>query len=116
VKVLRLKVANASGRRRRLSATFYVEWVLGTNRDAAAMHVVTELDPETGALLARNAFRSDFAGAVAFVDVDRRPRTFTADRAEFLGRLGSVRAPAALGRVELSGRAGPSSTPAPPSR
>ena len=106
VKVVRLRVANASDRRRRLSATFYVEWVLGTNRDAAAMHVVTELDPETGALLARNPFRPDFAARVAFVDVDRRPRTFTADRAEFLGRQGSVAAPAALGRVELSGRVG----------
>ena len=62
------------------------------------MHVVTEVDAETGALLARNAFRTDFAGRVAFADVDRRPRTLTADRTEFLGRHGSVAAPAALGR------------------
>ena len=33
---------------RRLSATFYAEWVLGMTRDASAMHVVTELDPDTG--------------------------------------------------------------------
>ena len=70
------------------------------------MHVVTEIDPETGALLARNAFRADFGGSVAFADVNRRPRTVTADRVEFLGRHGSLAAPAALGRVELSGRVG----------
>ena len=70
------------------------------------MHVVTELDPDTGALLARNAFRTDFGGRVAFMDVNRRPRTITADRNEFLGRHGSLAAPAALGRTELSGRVG----------
>ena len=70
------------------------------------MHVVTEVDAETGALLARNAFRPDFAGRVAFADVDRRPRTLSADRLSFLGRHGSVAAPSALGRVELAGLAG----------
>ena len=43
---------------------------------------------------------------MAFADVDAGARTVTADRAEFLGRHGSVAAPAALGRVELSGRVG----------
>ena len=37
------------------------------------MHLVTEVDPETEAILARNSFRTDFADHVAFVDVDRRP-------------------------------------------
>jgi len=106
VKVIRLRVTNPGDRTRRLSAVFYAEWVLGATRDAAAMHVVSEVDPETGALLARNAFRTDFATRVAFADVDARPRTVAADRAEFLGRHGSVAAPAALGRLELSGRAG----------
>ena len=106
VKLVRLKLTNPGDRPRRLSATFYAEWVLGTTRDAAAMHVVTEIDAETGTLLARNAFRTDFASRLAFADVDLRPRTVTADRAEFLGRHGSVANPTALGRVELSGRVG----------
>ena len=70
------------------------------------MHVVTEIDPDTEALLARNAFRADFGGSVAFADVNRRPRTITGDRTEFLGRHGSLASPAALGRVDLSGRVG----------
>jgi cyclic beta-1,2-glucan synthetase len=104
VKLVCLKVRNTTGQARRLSATFYAEWVLGTTRDQAPMQVVSSLDTETGALLARNPFNMDFAGRVAFVDVNLRPRTCTADRTDFLGRNGSVAAPAALGRVELSGR------------
>ncbi len=106
VKLIRLKVRNAGDRPRRLSATFYAEWVLGLNRDASAMHVVTEVDAETGALLARNAFRTDFSARVAFADVDRRPRTLSADRLAFLGRHGSLAAPAAMGRQDLAGRVG----------
>ena len=46
VKFTVLKVRNESGRPRRLSATGYVEWVLGDLRPKSAMHVVTEIDPE----------------------------------------------------------------------
>jgi cyclic beta-1,2-glucan synthetase len=106
VKLVVLRVRNLREQPRRLSATFYAEWVLGMTRDASASHVVTEVDVETGALLARNAFRSDFAGRVAFADVDLRPRSVTADRVEFLGRNGSPAAPAGLKQVELSGRVG----------
>jgi len=106
VKLIRLRVRNNGQESRSLSATFYAEWVLGTTREATSTHLITEIDPETGTLLARNAFRTDFNAKVAFVDVNIRPREFTTDRQEFLGRNGSISAPAALGRVELSGRAG----------
>jgi cyclic beta-1,2-glucan synthetase len=106
VKVIRLSVRNVSGQRRRLSATFFAEWVLGTARDNAAMYVSTNVDLETGALLARNPFRADYASEVAFVDVNRRPRTLTADRSEFLGRHGSPTLPDCFARTELSGRVG----------
>ena len=45
VKFSVLKVRNASGRPRRLSATGYVEWVLGDLRPKTAMHVITEIEP-----------------------------------------------------------------------
>src|SRR5205085_5348433 len=54
VKVIHLRVSNPGDRPRSLSATFYAEWVLGGVRDQAAMQVITALDGETGALLARN--------------------------------------------------------------
>jgi cyclic beta-1,2-glucan synthetase len=106
VKVVRLRVRNVGDAPRRLSATYYAEWVLGTQRDQSPMRVVTELDADTGALLARNPFNPDIPAQVAFLDVNLRPRTLTGDRGEFLGRNGSPTSPAALSRVELSGRVG----------
>ena len=101
-----LKVYNISGRERRLSATGYVEWVLGDLRARTAQHIVTAKDMITGALLAKNVYSQDFPGKVAFFDVNQEERFFTADRAEFIGRNNSLRNPAAMSRVSLSGRSG----------
>ena len=106
VKFAVLKLTNCSGRARRLSATGYVEWVLGDLRTRTAMHVTTELDADTGALLARNAYNTAFPGRVAFFDVDDATRTVCGDRAEFLGRNGTLRNPAALREPQLSGIVG----------
>ena len=101
-----LKIRNASGRPRRLSATGYVEWVLGDLRGKTAPHVVTSIDPGTGALLAENAYNAEFAGRTAFFDVDDASRAVTGDRTEFIGRNGSLGHPAAMRRTTLSGRVG----------
>ncbi len=107
VKLVRLRVHNVGDRPRRLSATFYAEWVIGTDRNNAPLQVVCEYDAKTGTILARSAWAGDFAGRVAFAGVGPRQHSATADRAEFLGRNGSPSAPAALKRSSLSGRAGP---------
>ena len=111
VKLVRLTVRNTGDRPRRLSATFYAEWVLGTVRDNAPLQVVCERDAEAGAVLARSAWAGSFAGQFAFAAVGPRSHTATADRTEFLGRNGSPSDPAALGRAGLSGRAGPALDP-----
>ncbi|MBZ0131441.1 MAG: cyclic beta 1-2 glucan synthetase, partial [Rhodocyclaceae bacterium] len=104
-----LKVRNASGRPRRLSATGYVEWVLGDLRTKSAMHVTTEVDPYSGALYARNPYNTEFPDRVAFFDADEAgdmKRTVTCNRAEFIGRNGSLENPAAMSRSHLSGKLG----------
>jgi cyclic beta-1,2-glucan synthetase len=106
VKFTRLKVRNESGRSRRLSATGYVEWVLGDLRPKSAMHVITEVDPNSGALFARNQYNTEFAERVAFFDVDDAARTVSGDRTEFLGRNGTLGSPAAMTRSRLSGKVG----------
>ncbi len=106
IKFAVLKVRNESGRARRLSATGYVEWVMGDLRSKTAMHVVTEIDLNSGALLARNPYNTEFSGRTAFFDVDETTRTMSCDRAEFIGRAGTLEAPAAMTRTRLSGRVG----------
>jgi cellobiose phosphorylase len=106
VKFTVIKVRNESGRSRRFSATGYVEWVLGDLRPKTAMHVITELDAVSGALFARNPYNIEFADRVAFFDVDDITRTVSGDRTEFLGRNGTLRNPAAMTRLRLSGRVG----------
>lgn len=106
VKFMALKVHNRSGRARKLSATSYVEWVLGDLRPRTAMHISSEIDPKSGALFSRNRYSSEFAERVAFLDVDETTRSLSADRTEFIGRNGSLSDPAALHRTRLSGRVG----------
>ena len=111
VKLMLLSVRNVGDRPRRLSATYYAEWVLGTVRENASLQVVCEHDPESGAILARNAWAGAFAGKIAFAVVGSPTQSLTADRTEFLGEHGSIFAPAALRRVGMSGRAGPGLDP-----
>lgn len=106
VKFMVLKIRNNSGRARRLAATGYVEWVLGDLPSRTGMHVVTESDPMTGALFARNAYNAEFPERVAFFDVDNPARSITGNRSEFLGRNGSMREPAAMAHARLSGQVG----------
>ena len=111
VKFAVLKLRNTSGRLRRLSATGYAEWLLGDLRPKSSMHVVTEIDVNTGALFARNVYNPEFAEHVAFLDVDDVTRTISGDRTEFIGRNGTLRRPAALARARLSGKVGAAMDP-----
>jgi len=106
VKFAVLKLANRSDRARRLSATGYVEWVLGDLRARTAMHVSTEVDAATGALFARNAYNSAFPGRVAFFDVGDATRSVSGDRAQFIGHNGTVHDPAAMHAQHLDGTVG----------
>jgi len=96
VKIARLTLRNLSGRPRNLSVTAYVEWVLGPSRSASLPFVITDLDPETGAMFARNPWHSDFGSRVAFADLGGRQTDWTGDRREFIGRNGTLANPTAL--------------------
>jgi cyclic beta-1,2-glucan synthetase len=107
LKISRLKIVNRSDQTRQLSVTHYLDWVLGNQRGKTAPFIVTEIEPGTGALLARNPWSLGFASRIAFMDMAGRQQACTADRAEFIGRHGSLAEPKALlGPQPLSNRVG----------
>jgi cyclic beta-1,2-glucan synthetase len=106
VKFTVIKLKNLSGRPRKIAIFGYWEWVLGDLRTKSLLHVQTEMDPRSGAIIARNPYNTEFADRVAFVDVNDSRRTICGDRKEFLGRNGTSSNPAALKRTRLSGKIG----------
>jgi cyclic beta-1,2-glucan synthetase len=111
VRITRLTLTNHGPRPRRISVTAYAEWVLGSSRGATLGHVITETDPASGAILARNTYATAFLGRIAFADFGAGTSSLTADRTEFLGHGGSMAAPAGIGATPLSGRTGPALDP-----
>lgn len=106
VKFIVIKLHNKSQRLRRLSATGYIEWILGDLKAKTQMHIVTELDQQSGAILAWNKYNTEFNNKVAFFDADEVNRTITTDRREFIGRNGTLSNPDGMYRARFSGRTG----------
>jgi cellobiose phosphorylase len=106
VKYIVIKLRNHSLRQRRISATGFIDWVLGDLRTKFIKHTVTELDEQSGAILAKNSYSPEFVNRVAFFDADGTNKSITTDRTEFLGRNGSLNNPEGLRRVRFSGKTG----------
>jgi cellobiose phosphorylase len=106
VKFTVIKLRNDSDRSRRLSATGYVEWVLGDLPPKSILHTVTEIDVTSSAVFARNPYNSEFPDRVAFFNANAVTRSVSGDRTEFLGRNGTLKNPAAMSRTRLSGKVG----------
>ena len=96
IKISRLTLRNTARRTRRLSVTAYVEWVLGPSRGVSMSFVTTGIDPDTGAMFARNPWSAAFGSRVAFADLAGRQTDWTGDRREFIGRNGTLESPHAL--------------------
>jgi cyclic beta-1,2-glucan synthetase len=104
LKVVRLRLKNTLARHRRLTATYYAEWVLGTLREEQKAYITSELVGTHACLLARCGWKPEFSERVAFLASELKVHGFTADRTEFLGRRGDYARPPGLERWGLAGR------------
>ncbi len=107
VKLVRLRVENRMDVPRRLTATQYVEWVLGTVPHTTRRYLIPAFDAETACLTVRNPYHMELGERTAFMVASRPLHGYTADRAAFLGMGGSLARPAALGTVGLEPRVAP---------
>jgi cyclic beta-1,2-glucan synthetase len=106
VKLAVLTLTNHGTETRQLSVFGYVEWILGPPRSRERLFTVTEVDSGTGAILAQNAYNTEFAGRVAVWHATERAEAWTCDRTEFVGRNRTLSRPAALFRERLAGHSG----------
>lgn len=106
IKCFKLTVQNQSGRERTLSATGYMEIIMGDVRSKTTMHTVSELDPISNALFFKNRFNPVFAERIGFFKLLGITTSHTADRSIFIGRNGTLENPDAMSRKKLSGKTG----------
>ena len=111
VKIIHLTVENTLPYPRRVTATQYVEWVLGTTHAAGLSYIIPEYDSTEECLLATNPYSAEFGARAAFLIASKAIHGLTADRAEFLGRGGIPAFPAALRRLGLETRITPGEDP-----
>jgi cyclic beta-1,2-glucan synthetase len=111
VKIIHLKVENTLAHNRRITATQYVEWVLGTTHSGSMAYIIPEYNPELECLLATNPYSTEFGTRVAFLIASKAVHGLTADRTEFLGRAGNYSSPTSLQRLGLESRITPGEDP-----
>lgn len=111
VKIVYLKVENTLAHSRRVTATQYVEWVLGTTHAESMAYIIPEYNSQQECLLATNPYNAEFRSRAAFLFASKAVHGLTADRTEFLGRGGTPAFPAALHRLGLETRITPGEDP-----
>ena len=102
VRIVRVRLTNEGGVPRRVSVVSYQRLVLGVLACESGRFVVCEHDAGAKMLLARNRINGEFSDAEVFASAvieDPAARiTWTTDRTAFIGRNGSLAAPAGLMR------------------
>jgi cyclic beta-1,2-glucan synthetase len=96
VKVGLLRITNTGDTPRRIVVTTYVEWVLGVSRELCQHQVRTWFDRDRRAIWAQNSFDAGFAPWQAFHAITEPVIEHTGSRRTFLGRHGTVAAPAGM--------------------
>ena len=104
VKIVHLKLTDCSGTARRVTATCFVDWLMGAVMAEPAPFRTSLYRPDLCAVLASNRWQADFEGKVAFLAASAAPHSVTTSRAEFLGLPADWRRPAGLVAWDLGDR------------
>ncbi|NLC20074.1 MAG: hypothetical protein GX757_12825 [Clostridiales bacterium] len=93
IKLWLLKLSNKSDRVRYLRLSYYLEWVLGTNREHTGPYICTGYDKEQDYFYAKNLYTFNFGDCISYIFSNLATLGYTGDRQEFLGPKGSIQNP-----------------------
>ncbi len=106
VKFIKVELTNLSSQSKAVVVSFFAEPVLGVSREQTHWHIQSEFDENRSALLLRNPYHPEYSGQVVFAKILGETFSYTADRAEFLGRNGCWESAAGAQTVGLNRRTG----------
>lgn len=106
VKIIRLKLKNEGTVKRKISVTYFAEWILANNKSNSSHYIITAKSEHPNALSAWNPFSNDFNNRLAYMAMSGKVSSFTCDRREFLGRNGSYRQPLGMRVPHLKNKTG----------
>jgi cellobiose phosphorylase len=90
VKLWELKMTNKSDKVKYLRLTYYVEWVLGTQREHTNPYILSSYNNEHEYLSAKNIYTFNFQNSNSFIFSSEMIKGYTGDRQEFLGQKGGI--------------------------
>lgn len=106
VKIWSTTIKNTADRKREISMTLYVEWVLGVSRESTSPYLVTEMDRPANLMKVRNVYSANFGNIYAFVSSSEKIVSYSGNRAEFIGNRGTLQNPEGLREKEFTGTEG----------
>ena len=104
VKIVRLRLRNQMARPRRLTATYYAEWLLGAVRGEQAPLRRSFYDPNSHAILGENPWIDEFCDRVAFLATTLPVHSLTTSRRDFHGTQPDAIRPFGLLNWDLGNR------------
>ncbi|MGE4429995.1 MAG: glucoamylase family protein [Sphingobium sp.] len=104
VKLVRLRLRNLTSRARRITATYYAEWMLGAVHGEQAPLRTSVYEPAIHAILATNPWTDEFRDQVGFLTSTLPPHSLTTSCRDFHGITADPARPEGLLNWDLGNR------------
>ncbi|WP_324827694.1 GH36-type glycosyl hydrolase domain-containing protein [Qipengyuania zhejiangensis] len=96
VKIVDLALHNTAATPRRITATYFADWIMGTHAAEPAPFRASWYRADLGAVLGRNRWQREFRDKVSFLAGTDTVHSLTTSRSDFLGAVPDWRHPAGL--------------------
>lgn len=98
VKVSLLTLSNSGEQERYLKLTYYIEWVLGVDRNLTNPYIISEYNNEHEYLSAKTVYAYEYRKHNAFIFSSEMIKGYSGDKQEIFGSGGTIRNPKGLSK------------------